>query len=197
MKKPLIQKRKLFKRLGLIFGLNHTLINLKTPQKKRNIKKKEYLEILLKRQKIRFLYGLSRRQLSKIIKKHSNSTFKSLETRLDVLVFRIGYTHSIAYARQLIVHKHICVNNKIITYPGYICKKNDIIAPLITSNLFTSLNNNLERLQKKMNLVKYKSKILNIIKSSKIKCFPFYFNLISTDNLFPMLNDLPKKIIKM
>ena len=50
-----------------------------------------------------------------------------LEMRLDSLCFYLGFSRTIAGARQIILHKHITVNKKIINIPSFQCKINDII----------------------------------------------------------------------
>jgi small subunit ribosomal protein S4 len=51
-----------------------------------------------------------------------------LEMRLDNLVFRLGLAPTIAAARQLVNHKHIRVNNSVVSIPSYQCQPGDILA---------------------------------------------------------------------
>jgi len=51
-----------------------------------------------------------------------------LEQRLDNVVFRIGLAKSRAGARQLVSHRHVCVNGKVLNIPSYSIKPGDIIS---------------------------------------------------------------------
>ena len=51
-----------------------------------------------------------------------------LETRLDNLVYRMGFATTRRAARQLVSHKHITVNGKVIDIPSYLCNVNDVIS---------------------------------------------------------------------
>ncbi len=51
-----------------------------------------------------------------------------LETRLDSVVFRMGFARTRREARQVVGHKHITVNGKVINIPSYLIKAGDVIA---------------------------------------------------------------------
>jgi len=51
-----------------------------------------------------------------------------LETRLDNVVYRLGYANSRAQARQLVVHNHFTVNGKKVNIPSYLLKVDDVVA---------------------------------------------------------------------
>ena len=53
---------------------------------------------------------------------------KILESRLDNLVYRIGFASSIRQARQMVVHGHILVNGKKVDIPSYLCEVGDLIS---------------------------------------------------------------------
>ena len=59
---------------------------------------------------------------------------KRLETRLDTALFRSYFSYSFKNARQLILHKKVYVNNKIIQYNSYLLKKGDLIT--LDKNIF-------------------------------------------------------------
>ena len=89
---------------------------------------------LREKQKLRYLFQVTERQLKKYFKeatfKKGNTAFhltKFLEKRLDNAVFRAGMVPTRASARQLVTHRHIKVNDKIISIPSYQVKKGDII----------------------------------------------------------------------
>ncbi len=89
---------------------------------------------LLAKQKLKFYYSnLTESKLKKTYEKASKykgnvakNLIRLLELRLDVLVHRAGLSSSFRAARQLINHKHILVNNKIVNTCSYECKPGDI-----------------------------------------------------------------------
>nr|WCH56291.1 ribosomal protein S4 [Hypnea sp.] len=97
-------------------------------------KPSEYSLRLEEKQKLRFNYGLSERQLLryvKIAKSVQGSTglilLQILEMRLDNTLFRLGIAPTLPSARQLVNHNHILVNNKILSICSYQCKPGDTI----------------------------------------------------------------------
>nr|YP_009394725.1 ribosomal protein S4 [Polysiphonia elongata]ARW63287.1 ribosomal protein S4 [Polysiphonia elongata] len=97
-------------------------------------KPSEYALRLEEKQKIRYNYGISERQLLKnikIAKKVQGSTgiilLQILEMRLDNTLFRLGIAPTIPAARQLVNHKHILVNNNIVSICSYQCKPGDTV----------------------------------------------------------------------
>ncbi|KAI4297893.1 hypothetical protein L6164_037752 [Bauhinia variegata] len=100
----------------------------------RSGKKSQYRIRLEEKQKLRFHYGLSERQLLKyvcIARKAKGSTgqvlLQLLEMRLDNILFRLGMASTIPQARQLVNHRHVLVNGRIVDIPSYRCKPQDII----------------------------------------------------------------------
>ena len=101
----------------------------------RKRKPSEYSAQLAEKQKLRLYYGLNERQFRRlflIAKKEPTVTglafFGILESRLDNLVYRIGFARTRAAARQLVNHGHILVNGKKVDIPSYLCKVNDVIS---------------------------------------------------------------------
>ena len=101
----------------------------------RKRKPSEYGLQLLEKQKLRSLYGVSERQFRRlflIAKKDPTVTglafFRILESRLDNLVYRMGFSRTRAGARQLVNHGHILVNGKKVDIPSYLCKVGDVIS---------------------------------------------------------------------
>ena len=89
---------------------------------------------LKEKQKVRFMYGLNERQFVKTYKEagkmqgiHGENLLKLLESRLDNLVYRIGFASTRRAARQLVNHGHITVNGKKVDIPSYRCKPGDVI----------------------------------------------------------------------
>jgi len=92
----------------------------------RKAKLSEYALQLREKQKVRFNYGLTEKQLkntfikAKKIKGIMGENFLILlETRLDNLVYRIGFAESKKQARQLVSHRHILVDGKKLNIPSY------------------------------------------------------------------------------
>ncbi len=97
-------------------------------------KRSEYAIRLEEKQKLRFNYGISERQLVRYVKKaraQEGSTgtnlLKLLENRLDNICFRLGFGPTIPGARQLVNHGHISVNGRVVDIPSYQCKAGDVI----------------------------------------------------------------------
>lgn len=89
---------------------------------------------LREKQKVRRLYGILEKQFKRYYKIASRmkgntgeNLLKILENRLDNIVYRVGFGATRAESRQLVVHKSIMVNKKIINIPSYQIKLNDVI----------------------------------------------------------------------
>jgi len=103
-----------------------------------NRKKKgsEYGRQLIEKQKAAQLYGVNERQFRRLflIAVADKETvtglafFRILESRLDNLVYRMGFARTRKAARQLVNHGHILVNGKKVDIPSYLCAVNDVIS---------------------------------------------------------------------
>lgn len=98
-------------------------------------KKSEYATRLEEKQKLRFNYGVSEKQLVRYVKKArrvQGSTGKMLlqllEMRLDNTIFRLGMAPTIPSARQLVNHGHILVNGRVVDIASYNCRPGDVVA---------------------------------------------------------------------
>jgi len=95
----------------------------------------EYGTQLNEKQKIRFSYGITERQLSNYVKKaslakgaHTAEKFhEELESRLDNVVYRMGLGNSRRATRQMVSHGHFIVNDHKVTIPSYQVKIGDVI----------------------------------------------------------------------
>ena len=102
----------------------------------RKRKASEYGTQLLEKQKLRTLYGVNERQFRRLFKiAKADKTvvtglafFRILESRLDNLVYRMGFSRTRAGARQLVNHGHVLVNGKKVDIPSYLCSVNDVIS---------------------------------------------------------------------
>ncbi len=103
-------------------------------QMKKRRKKSEYGVQLLEKQKAKYTYGLLERQVLNTFKKavrHKGITgeilLQLLEGRLDNVVYRLGIAPTRRAARQLVTHRHITVNDRVVNIPSYTLKPGDII----------------------------------------------------------------------
>lgn len=95
----------------------------------------EYGAQLIEKQKIRFSYGITERQLSNYVKKASaekgagtaDKLYEGLEFRLDNAIYRMGLGASRRATRQMVSHGHFIVNDHKVTIPSYELKSGDII----------------------------------------------------------------------
>jgi small subunit ribosomal protein S4 len=132
-------KFKLSRRLGIsLSGTGKELAKRPFPpgQHGPGMKKKSsgYGLQLMEKQKLRHMYGLGEKQFRNLFDKASNmkgiageNFMALLESRLDNLVYRLGFSNSRAGARQLVSHGHITVNGKKLDIPSYIVNTGEII----------------------------------------------------------------------
>jgi len=91
---------------------------------------------LIEKQKVRFSYGITEKQLSNYVEKAvhtkgvvvTDKLYEELETRLDNIVYRLGFANSRAFARQLVSHGHFTVNGTRTNIPSRKIKIGDKIA---------------------------------------------------------------------
>lgn len=106
----------------------------------RKKKPSEYGRQLIEKQKLRLMYGVNERQFRRLFLMASSSKevtgiafMRILESRLDNLVYRMGFARTRRAARQLVNHGHILVNGKKVDIPSYLCSVNDVISVKETS----------------------------------------------------------------
>lgn len=120
----------------------------------------EYGFQLREKQKLKNLYNLREAQFRKIVKEVlgfrrgaakdvSQLLVQTLESRLDNVVFRLGFATSRAQARQFVSHGHFLVNGKSINVPSYCLKKGDIVKLKQASLQKSFFKNVLSQLEKK------------------------------------------------
>jgi small subunit ribosomal protein S4 len=114
-------------------------------------KSTEYGIRLNEKQKLKFNYGLTEKQLFRYVKEARRRQgvtglilLQLLEMRLDTLCFTLGFAKSIAQARQLVNHGHITVNKKVIGIPSFQCRLNDIISVKEKSTSKNLVTNNIK-----------------------------------------------------
>ena len=98
-------------------------------------KPSNYAVQLTEKQKVRFMYGISEKQFARLVNEsgkmkgvHGENLLILLESRLDNVVYRIGFASTRRGSRQLVNHGHITVNGKKVDIPSYRVKIGDVIA---------------------------------------------------------------------
>jgi len=121
----------------------------------RRRKVSEYAKQLREKQKVKRIYGLSERQFRNIfdrVKEEPGVTGENLlvalETRLDNVVFRMGFSASRKAARQLVRHRHIQVNGRTVDIPSYGLTPQDEIGLVPASKDMTVVKASLEALSR-------------------------------------------------
>lgn len=99
-----------------------------------NRKMSEYGLQLREKQKAKFIYGVLEKPFRNYYKKAQKKPGQTgenlmvmLETRLDNVVFRMGFARTRKEARQIVDHKHVLVNGKQVNIPSYLIKVGDVI----------------------------------------------------------------------
>ncbi len=153
-------KLKISRRLGLLPGLTTKKSNkMNRPGKDGNVsgdskKLTEYGVRLEEKQKLKFNYGLTEKQLFRYVKEARRRQgvtglilLQLLEMRLDTLCFTLGFAKTMAQARQLVNHGHITVNKKTVSIPSFQCKLNDLISIKEKSTSKNLVENNIKNTQ--------------------------------------------------
>lgn len=177
---------KIIRRLGLLPGLSQKMAKnrIKSPgqhgkplrfKSRRSSLSGDYKERLIEKQKLRFNYGVTEKQLQayyKEAKKRKGSTgailLQLLESRLDCLIFRLGFASTIPSARQLVNHGHILVNNKVVSIPSFACHKSDNISVKNSERSKKLISQNLEKEEEKRRLIEKRMKRVNL-KTARFK----------------------------
>lgn len=101
----------------------------------RRAKVSEYETQLKEKQKVRFIYGLTEKQFKKTFNEaaklkgvHGENLLKLLESRLDNIVYRIGFASTRRGARQLVNHGHILVDGKKVNIPSYRLRPGQVVS---------------------------------------------------------------------
>ncbi len=136
MAKMMGPRFKLSRRLGLnVYGHPKAMKRATRGTSRADKKLSNYGEQLLEKQRLRAYYGVMEKQFIKYVrmaKKSQEQTghalVKILESRLDNLVYRMGFASSIRQARQMVVHGHFLVNGEKVNIPSYLCEVGDTIS---------------------------------------------------------------------
>lgn len=111
----------------------------------------DYALRLMEKQKLRFHYGLSERQLRKYVAAAFSGKGNSghillqlLERRLDNVVFRAGFAPSMAAARQMVCHGHVTVNGKKVDIASFQLKSGNVVTMRDTSKMKAKIGENIK-----------------------------------------------------
>nr|AIM52761.1 30S ribosomal protein S4 [Ochromonas sp. CCMP1393] len=188
-------KIRIIRRLGLLPGLTRksTKNRTKTPgqhgrivfaKTKRSSLSDDYKDRLLEKQKLRYNYGVTEKQLVayyKQAKKTKGATgtllLELLEARLDCVVHRLGFAPTIPAARQLVNHGHILVNNRLVSISSFICQKGDIISIREKEKSKALIAGNFETQQQKRKLIQRRMKRINLTKSRFHSLLPSHLEI--------------------
>tara|TARA_B100000945_G_scaffold43307_1_gene29475 strand:+ start:1733 stop:2350 length:618 start_codon:yes stop_codon:yes gene_type:complete len=114
---------------------------------------------LQEKQKIKFMYGLLEKQFrltferaEKMKGETGTNMLQILESRLDNVVFRLGFAPSRPAARQLVNHKHFLVNDKVVNIPSFIVKPGDKISVREKSKKMDVILDSMRRIKGDMDL---------------------------------------------
>ena len=120
--------------LGLepeFIGINKTS---RRTLKRANRKMSEYGSQLREKQKAKFIYGVLEKPFRNYFEKASRmkgqvgeNLMILLESRIDSVIFRLGFARTRREARQIVGHRHVLVNGKIVNIPSYLIKAGDVI----------------------------------------------------------------------
>ena len=132
-------KSRIARRFGeAIFGPDKVLSKRNFPPgqhgNNRRRKTSEYGIMLAEKQKAKYTYGVLEKQFRNMFEKASRTSgitgeilLQNLESRLDNVVYRLGIAPTRAAARQLVNHKHIVVDGKVVGIPSYSVKPGQIV----------------------------------------------------------------------
>ena len=134
----------------------------------RRRKLSDYGTQLQEKQKVRFMYGINEKQFRKIFDDagklkgvHGENLLRLLESRLDNLVYRLGFASTRKGARQLVNHGNITVNGIKVNIPSYRCKPGDVIAIKEQSKTHPAVLASLEGTNNRVEFVTFDDKKLS------------------------------------
>lgn len=138
-----LKKYKICRRLGVAVYPQCENVNLKPKQKERKHMSPmtEYGSQMLEKQRVRFSYGVRERQFGRYVELASKKRgvnpaeelYRILESRLDNVVYRMGFAPTRSAGRQMVGHGHITINGVRVTIPSYAVKKDDHVAIRVNS----------------------------------------------------------------
>jgi small subunit ribosomal protein S4 len=131
---------------------------------------------LREKQKVKQIYGVLEKQFKRyfhLAEKKKGVTgsnlLQLLESRLDNVVYRLGYAANRRQARQLVTHGHFTVNGRRVTIPSYLVRSGDIVGPRESSTKLTVIQDSVAKAEHRgfpswieMDIKSLKGKILHL-----------------------------------
>lgn len=128
----------------------------------RRSKLSEYGQQLHEKQKVRYTYGMNEKQFRKTFNeakkldgKHGENFLVLLESRLDNIVYRIGFARTRRQARQLVSHGHVYVDNKRVDIPSYRVEPGQVITLGGKARQFEFVTESLEQTGNRLEFVSF------------------------------------------
>ncbi len=117
----------------VVLGYSSKKESIRQPKRRR--KESEYAMQLREKQKAKFIYGVLERQFRGYFKRAKSMEGQTgenlmtiLETRLDNVVFRLGFARTRKEARQMVTHGHICVNGRRVDIPSFRVRPGELVS---------------------------------------------------------------------
>ncbi len=202
---------KIIRRLGLLPGLTKKFpqLRLKTPGQHgklvfnkitRTSLSDDYKDRLFEKQKLRFNYGITEKQLVSYFndaKTRFGSTgsilLELIESRLDCVIFRLGFASTIPAARQIVNHGHIVVNNILVDIPSFLCMPGDIISIRNRKQSKDLITTNFKTQQNTRKVIQRRLKRSNLIESSSSSLLPTHLSVDSKTLVAKYLSTVKRK----
>ena len=117
----------------VVLGYSSKKESIRQPKRRR--KESEYAMQLREKQKAKFIYGVLKKQFRGYFKRAKSMEGQTgenlmtiLETRLDNVVFRLGFARTRKEARQMVTHGHICVNGRRVDIPSFRVRPGELVS---------------------------------------------------------------------
>ena len=117
----------------VVLGYSSKKESIRQPKRRR--KESEYAMHLREKQKAKFIYGVLEKQFRGYFKRAKSMEGQTgenlmtiLETRLDNVVFRLGFARTRKEARQMVTHGHICVNGRRVDIPSFRVRPGELVS---------------------------------------------------------------------
>ena len=117
----------------VVLGYSSKKESIRQPRRRR--KESEYAIQLREKQKVKFIYGVLEKQFRGYFKRAKSMQGQTgenlmtiLETRLDNVVFRLGFARTRKEARQMVTHGHICVNGRRVDIPSFRVRAGELVS---------------------------------------------------------------------
>ena len=128
----------------------------------RRAKVSEYETQLKEKQKVRFIYGLTEKQFKKTFNEasklkgvHGENLLKLLESRLDNIVYIIGFASTRRGARQLVNHGHVLVDGKKVNIPSYRLRPGQVVSMKEADKDLKVVKESLEKVFNRVEFINY------------------------------------------